>query len=93
MEVGIVGIDKPVAANMCLYLNVRWEDLRVSFPKFAEQLRGLDVVLEGSEDLTLGEQIKEVHKVWDGVLIAFATEASDHDLVAVLGQGPMTTSL
>jgi len=44
------------------------------------------VVLEGSEDLTLGERIKEFHKVWDGVLIAFATEASDHDLVAVLGQ-------
>ena len=51
----------------------------------------LDVVLVGSEDLTLCEQSKEVHKVWDGVLIAFATEASDHDLVAVLSEGPMTT--
>jgi DNA-binding response OmpR family regulator len=55
------------------------------------------VVLEGSEDLTLGERSKEVHKVWDGVLIAFATEVSDHDLVAVLGQGtddymPITAS-
>lgn len=69
----------------------------MSFPEFAAQLRDLDVVLVGSEDLTLGEQIKEVRKVWDGVLIAFATDASDHDLVAVLGQGaddymPITTS-